>query len=63
MKIKMPLKARITTEYLLNLIQNIELTDEDIRSITNTIDVILDAEDVDGITYDNVHAQIIELIK
>lgn len=62
MKIKMPLKARITVEYLINLAENAELPQQDIRSIFDTIYAILEAEDVDDTTYDYIHQQITELI-
>lgn len=61
--IKIPLKPRIAIEYLLNLLKNAGLTDQDWRDITSTIDIILNAENVDDVTYDNVHQQIAELIR
>ena len=62
MKIKMPLKARITVEYLMNLAENAELPQQDIRSIFDTIYAILEAENVDDATYDAIHCKIMELI-
>lgn len=62
MKIKMPLRAQITVEYLLNLLGNAELTDQEYRDITNVIYTIMDIENVDNNIYDSIHQQITELI-
>lgn len=63
MKIKMPLKARITVEYLLNLLGNAELTDQEYRDITNVIYTIMDVEGVDNNIYNSIHQQIRKEVK